>query len=682
MTALSNAFFRSKRILDHFRTACQVLGITNQREAPLTLILPPSDGAREPGLPCLYKSPRGDPKRSAGKFLLLHFGRGEGRDEGFFRLNRYGLGIILAASFAITKAHGDGIIPTSSIPVPKKAAIFFGLTNVWTIHLEVSQADWSAMERSLPGLGPVLRMRGPAGQVGPAYVTARVEIAGQKFEKAGLRFKGHSSLMTSRGSLKRPFKIDFNRFEKGQKFLGMSKINLNNNAMDPSQIREALSYNIFRMAGIPASRTAFARVYLSVPEMFNQRYLGLYTVVEQVNGSFLEDRFGSKEGLLVKPESGLRYRGEDWSAYRRPYEAKNEPTPEDASRFIQFIKLVASGDEEYFRSHLEEFTDVDQFLRFLAVTVAIADMDSVLGMNHNFYLFQRAQTKKIAWIPWDLNLSLGTGMGGEHGVELSIGRPAPSQSQVIEWILKDEKWFKLYKGHLQSLLDSALRPERLLRLVEQLRSALREPIALESPRSLEQFESSVLGPGTNTVAQSNPDALLRGQPGRPPEFRVMANFGWPGMGVPLTKWLPARAESIAAQLAGRSEGRPASMRGPGEMQFMGPAGLAERFLRNTGLKPDAILSAPMFKEAAGKWFQRLDTDRSGALSESEAAVAIGPEFGPRPEVIARLPVPPGPSPRAFGSTPFGSRWFRRIDADGNTIVSSIEWAKAFRNWFD
>ena len=62
-----------------------------QLKLPLTLTLSPSDGAREDRSLCWGKSLNGESEHSAGSVLLLPFGRGEGRDEGFSRLHTYGL---------------------------------------------------------------------------------------------------------------------------------------------------------------------------------------------------------------------------------------------------------------------------------------------------------------------------------------------------------------------------------------------------------------------------------------------------------------------------------------------------------------------------------------------------------------------------------------------------------------
>ena len=41
---------------------------------------------------------------------------------------------------------------------------------------------------------------------------------------------------------------------------------------------------------------------LTVPDLYEQEYVGLYTLVEQVNKSFAKEFLPGKTGLLLKPE--------------------------------------------------------------------------------------------------------------------------------------------------------------------------------------------------------------------------------------------------------------------------------------------------------------------------------------------------------------------------------------------
>lgn len=73
-------------------------------------------------------------------------------------------------------------------------------------------------------------------------------------------------------------KIKFNEYVPGQKFLGLKRLTLNNMLQDPSMVREALSYQLFRDMGLIAPRTGFAKVYIDSGSGF--QYKGLYLNLE------------------------------------------------------------------------------------------------------------------------------------------------------------------------------------------------------------------------------------------------------------------------------------------------------------------------------------------------------------------------------------------------------------------
>src|SRR5205823_8507436 len=128
--------------------------------------------------------------------------------------------------------------------------------------------------------------------------------------------------------LKRNFKIELDHYDTDLRFRGLKIINLNAGAMDPTKAREALSYAVFRAAGVPAPRTAFAEVTLTVPGKYDKEYLGLYTFVEPVDRAFLKDRFKTDKGLLMNPARmrGLDFLGDDWDKYKEQYRPQSEPT--------------------------------------------------------------------------------------------------------------------------------------------------------------------------------------------------------------------------------------------------------------------------------------------------------------------------------------------------------------------
>ena len=132
------------------------------------------------------------------------------------------------------------------------------------------------------------------------YVHADLEFQGKPFKDVAVRYKGNSTCMMA-GPLKRSLKVDLNDFVKGQKLAGLTKLNFADNVSDPSWMNESVALRRFRDAGVPAPRTTYARVFVTVPGKHDKQHFGLYCMVENVDDNFTSERFGSKKGALFKP---------------------------------------------------------------------------------------------------------------------------------------------------------------------------------------------------------------------------------------------------------------------------------------------------------------------------------------------------------------------------------------------
>src|SRR5262249_57446690 len=91
-------------------------------------------------------------------------------------------------------------------------------------------------------------------------------IGGKAYDKVRVRYDGNAGYFASANDAKRPLRVRIER----QTFRGHRTLTLHGGAMDPSRGREALGYAVFRDAGVPAPRTAFAEVALSVPGRYDR----------------------------------------------------------------------------------------------------------------------------------------------------------------------------------------------------------------------------------------------------------------------------------------------------------------------------------------------------------------------------------------------------------------------------
>jgi spore coat protein CotH len=434
-------------------------------------------------------------------------------------------------------------------PAKHSADDFFGLSRIYTFELTVAADNYRKMPpaggRGGRGLGGGRAFLGLAGD-GSGYpkVPATLRFEGRDWGALAIRYKGNSSYRGAPSALKRSLKLDFDDPDRNRTFFGLSTLNLNNNAFDPSQMRETLSYDIFRRAGVPAPRTAYARVYLTVPGQYEREYAGLFTVIEQVDQRFFKERWHDRVGLLLKPEGlrGLPDLGDDWKAYERAYSSKLTATSEDAARFIAFTKFVNGSTDEEFARRLGEYLDVDEFLRFLAAEVVTVNSDSPLSMNHNFWLTLHPKTHKVVWIPWDMNMSFGGFRSGD--ADLSLHQPAgPGLFPLAERMLATKAFADRYDAIVRDMMKTNFSAARLNGEIERIAAAIRDAVAADAATSAADFERQL----------ANPDSRAPGQVrDRPTDVVFFGGRNAP----PLGQFVADRIESVALQLDGKSAGTP------------------------------------------------------------------------------------------------------------------------------
>jgi spore coat protein H len=484
----------------------------------------------------------------------------------------------------------------------------YGLTKVWTMHLTIQAKDWETMHPTRGGWGgrpqpgkqpaPLSEDRKPRGGFGFdfEYVKGELSIDGARLKDVGVRFKGNSSYSSQPG-LKKPFRIDFDRYLEDQTFKGVTKISLNNLIMDPSGAREALGFALYRQAGVPAPRTAIVELFLTVPGKHRRESLGQYTLIEGVDKEFFKTHFGTTKGVVFKPErvGPLDYLGEDWKVYESRYRPRPEADVKSQRRLIDLCWLVQRGDDKTFREQIGRQIDIDRFLRYLACTVLLSSMDSFVGLGHNYYLYLDPKTDKFVFLPWDLDHSFGgLNMLGTSATlsDLSVTVPHLGRNRLVDRLLADEKHLETYKGHLRALMKTAFTADGVKRDLESI-TALTAPI-----REREQEEMK-------NRRESKPGGMIGVL------FTASSN---------LPLFVSRRVASVEAQLAGKSKGQQLNW-GFGATE-PGWLALAKPALDAADGDRDGKLTKSELIESAKALFKSCDPDGKGALDEKSLTAAL------------------------------------------------------------
>lgn len=231
------------------------------------------------------------------------------------------------------------------------------------------------------------------------FIPVTAVMDGDSVPDVGLRFKGRYSNYGFPGK-KKPFRLDFNEFRQSGSFQGLKKVNLHNQAGDPSFLREYMSYALFAHLGVAAPRASFCRLYV------NDAYWGCYGVVEEPDKTFLKNRFGNKSGNLFEciKDTDLEWRGNDGTLYPE-MELKTDPRPDAWNRLLAFVELFNHSSGYDYHQRLSALFDIESYLDILAVDVLINNWDSYYDNGRNFFIYDDPVYGKLRWIPWDYNLS-------------------------------------------------------------------------------------------------------------------------------------------------------------------------------------------------------------------------------------------------------------------------------------
>ncbi len=160
----------------------------------------------------------------------------------------------------------------AAAPAPDSTDRFYDPDFVQKIHLEIEPENLDRLHGALPRR---------------IYVPGTFRWNGQTLRQVGIRYKGNSSSVPN-SPHKRGLLIAFSEFNKGQRFLGLRQVALDNAIQFGSLFSERLITDALRGLGVKASRCNYAVLYL------NGKHQGVYVNVERIDKTFLQQHFGNR----------------------------------------------------------------------------------------------------------------------------------------------------------------------------------------------------------------------------------------------------------------------------------------------------------------------------------------------------------------------------------------------------
>jgi spore coat protein CotH len=283
-------------------------------------------------------------------------------------------------------AGDNGLRPQAMLNDP--AAALFDDTKIHTVEITLDPANTQKLEQTA-----AMEM----------WVQGEVTIDGMKVAPIGVRYKGNYTLtFCVQNRCRKSYKLDFAEFKKDNRFLGLKRLNLHVMFNDETYMRDSLAYGVQRDFGVPASRTAHAKVTV------NGKPMGLYIMVEAVDGQFARTRFADGKGNVYKEEWPSSTTASPWMKALRT----NRDDMPSVDRAVRFSNELKGANDGNFEQIVSKWIDVDTLAKTIALDRALQNWDGPIDAwwcfggkckNHNFYWYEEAGRDRLWLLLWDMN---------------------------------------------------------------------------------------------------------------------------------------------------------------------------------------------------------------------------------------------------------------------------------------
>ena len=171
-------------------------------------------------------------------------------------------------------------------------------------------------------------------------------------------------------------------------------------------MRERLSMAMFKRMGLIAEREAHARLFI------NNTYVGLFTIVESLDKTFLTKNFNENDGHLYEYSFDnaaalpfdFGYPGSDAALYApAPFKPETLELDPQGEVFERLFWTANVASDAVWRTSIEEFLDMKKFIRHLAIENFLAEEDGLTGDYgpNNFYIYRFVGKNLFTILPWD-----------------------------------------------------------------------------------------------------------------------------------------------------------------------------------------------------------------------------------------------------------------------------------------
>ena len=346
------------------------------------------------------------------------------------------------------------LLTASALAKPEPGAEFFENPKLRTFKITLGEMEFGM-------LSDITRSR--------YYVHGNISVDGVTYSNVAVRLKGMGSYRPLND--KPSFAVKFDEYVEDQKFLGLSKIMLNNSSQDPTYLAELVSMSMFQDAGLPAPRVTHAFVEL------NGRKLGTYVAIEPVNKDFLRQHFKNTSGTMYEAylqdidqtldqDNGVNIKQRDRKA---------------------LVEACRISDPQARWTALQRVLNVDEFIDHIVLEMFVSHTDGY-AMNRNNYRLYNDPTTGRFWF-----ITLGADWGFQRP---TVSIHPPMNTLLVRAVLQTPQGRTQYRERVRTLYTNVFNVPELAKRVDEAVARLK----VADPKRAGQYEAH--GAATrNAIAQ-------------------------------------------------------------------------------------------------------------------------------------------------------------------------------------
>lgn len=341
------------------------------------------------------------------------------------------------------------------------------------------------------------------------YTETTVVVNGQSFTNVGVKLKGAAGSFRSVDD--RPaMTLHFSKWVKGRRVFGIRRLHLNNSVQDGSYLSEYVGGTLFRDAGVPTPRSAWARVRIA------DRDLGLYVLKEAFEEEFLQIFFGSSDGNL--------YDGGFVRDIDQELELESGYGAKDHSDLKALAAAAREQDERKRWTRLNELMDADRFATYAALSVMLVDWDGYALNRNNYRIYFRPDDGRAVFMPHGMDQ-----LFQRSYLELDNG-----WSGLVAWsLLETTEGRKLYEERCRQVYTNIFRFDRMTNLIARATAVLR-PVEPDIDRRADDLVYQI----QSRLRVLRRDALLKPPAPVTPVPAAPASAAQPSEGIRPGEWRP------------------------------------------------------------------------------------------------------------------------------------------------